>query len=357
MTLELSTSTTPLDSLLEKLNLERLDRDLFLGDPGEGQFRLFGGMVAAQAVAAAYRTVPGHGVAAEPEASGDGQAASLHSMHAYFLRPGRYDTPVRYVVYRIRDGRSFTTRDVVAHQAGEAIFNLSCSFVKPEEGVSHQEAAPSLPGPEGLPAWEFMRPDRHEEREMMERWERQSPIEMRTVDAGGGKRQTAGGKEQTAKGKGRAADGEEQTAGGKRQTAKGKGRAADGEGQTAKGKDDDIPRRRVWIRPRGELPDVEAVHAAVLAYASDMGLIATAHITHNLPRPSAGHSRFMGASASLDHAMWFHRPPRFDGWMLYTSESPIAHAARAMIYAQMWREDGVLVASVVQEGLIRIPKA
>ena len=297
----------PLDSLLQKLNLERLDRDLFLGDPGEGQFRLFGGMVAAQAVAAAYRTVPGHGVAAEPEAAGEGQVASLHSLHAYFLRPGRYDTPVRYVVYRIRDGRSFTTRDVVAHQAGEAIFNLSCSFVKPEEGVSHQEPAPSLPGPDGLPPWEFMRPDRHEERQMIERWERQSPIEVRTADPDG----------------------------------------------LPPG---DTPRRRVWVKPRGELPDIEAVHAAVLAYASDMGLIATARIPHNLPRPSAGQSRFMGASASLDHAMWFHRPPRFDGWMLYTSESPIAHAARAMIYAQMWRQDGVRVASVVQEGLIRVPR-
>ncbi len=304
-----------LDSLLQKLNLERLDRDLFLGDPGEGEFRLFGGMVAAQAVAAAYRTVPGHGLAAEPEAADYGRVASLHSLHAYFLRPGRYDIPVRYVVYRIRDGRTFTTRDVVAHQAGEAIFNLSCSFVKPEEGVSHQEPAPSLPGPEGLPPWEFMRPDRHEERVMMERWERQAPIEMRTVDV-----------------------------------------SRERKDQTAEGKDGEIPRRRVWIRPRGELPNEEWVHAAVLAYASDMGLIATARIPHNLPRPSAGRSRFMGASASLDHAIWFHRPPRFDDWILYTSESPIAHSARALIYAQMWRGDGVRVASVVQESLIRVPQ-
>jgi acyl-CoA thioesterase-2 len=312
----------PLESLIQKLNLEQMDRDLFLGDPGEGEFRLFGGMVAAQAVAAAYRTVPGHGLAAEPEAAADGRVASLHSLHAYFLRPGRYDTPVRYLVYRIRDGRSFTTRDVVAHQAGEAIFNLSCSFAKPEEGVSHQEAAPSLPGPDGLPPWEFMRPDRHEERAMIERWERQAPIEIRTVDVPGeSKGQTTGGKE-----------------------------------QTAASKTSDIPRRRVWIRPRGVLPNEEWVHAAVLAYASDMGLIATARIPHNLPRPSAGHSRFMGASASLDHAIWFHRPPRFDDWMLYTSESPIAHAARALICAQMWSRDGVRVASVAQEGLIRVPQ-
>jgi|CXWL01.1.fsa_nt_gi acyl-CoA thioesterase-2 len=288
-----------IDSLLQKLTLDRLDRDLFLGDPGEGQFRLFGGMVAAQAVAAAYRTID-----APPDA---GPAPSLHSLHAYFLRPGRYDTPVRYVVYRIRDGRSFTTRDVVAHQAGEAIFNLSCSFVKPEEGVSHQEPAPIVPGPEGMKPWAFMRPDQipKEMVTQMKKYESDSPIEVLSADPDGPQ-----------------------------------------EGPT--------PTRRVWIRPRGELPDEEWVHAAVLAYASDMGLIATARMPHNIPR-----NRGAGPmpSASLDHAMWFHHPPRFDDWILYTSESPIAHAARALIFAQMWRRDGTRVASVVQEGLIRTPKA
>jgi acyl-CoA thioesterase-2 len=299
----------PIDSLIKKLHLDRLDRDLFLGDPGEGQMRLFGGMVAGQAVAAAYNTV---------------EEGSLHSMHAYFLRPGRYDSPVRYVVYRIRDGRSFTTRDVVAHQGGEAIFNLSCSFTKPEEGVSHQEQMPSdIVGPEGQPPWEFMRRDQlppGEMRDQMLRWQHMQPIEMVMADTPPKARKNAA--------------------------------AANG----------DIPRRRVWIKPRGELPDEEWVHAAVLAYASDMGLIATARMPHNIPRPTAAavagnQSRFMGASASLDHAIWFHRPPRFDDWILYTSESPIAHAARALIQAQMWSRDGVRVASVVQEGLIRLPKA
>lgn len=287
-----SSPQTPITSLLDKLNLDRLDRDLFLGDPGEGQFRLFGGMVAAQAVAAAYRTL---------------EEGSLHSLHAYFLRPGRYDAPVRYVVYRIRDGRTFTTRDVVAHQNGEAIFNLSCSFAKPEEGVSHQESMPAdVPGPEGLQPWQFMRRDQLPAamREQMERFERTAPIEVLSADPDG-----------------------------------------PFEGDT--------PKRRVWIKPRGELPDEEWAHAAVLAYASDMGLIATARMPHNIPR-NAGPAM---PSASLDHAMWFHRPPRFDGWLLYTSESPIAHAARALIYAQMWSQDGVRVASVVQEGLIRVPKS
>ena len=300
------TTDAPIDSLVKKLHLDRLDRDLFLGDPGEGQFRLFGGMVAGQAVAAAYMTV---------------DEGSLHSLHAYFLRPGRYDAPVRYLVYRIRDGRSFTTRDVVAHQNGEAIFNLSCSFTKPEEGVSHQELMPSdVVGPEGQPPWEFMRRDQlppGEMRDQMLRWQHMQPIEMVMADAPPKARKNA---------------------------------AAAGEG--------DIPRRRVWIKPRGDLPDEEWVHAAVLAYASDMGLIATARMPHDIPRPrpQGNQSRFMGASASLDHSIWFHRPPRFDDWILCTSQSPVAHAARALIHAQMWSRDGTRLASVVQEGLIRVPK-
>lgn len=275
----------PLARLLRQLELDRLDRDLFLGDPGKGQFRLFGGLVAAQSVVAAYRTV---------------EEGAMHSLHAYFLRPGRHDVPIRYVVYRIRDGRTFTTRDVVAYQSGEAIFNLSCSFTKPEEGISHYEPAPRVPDPEGLPQWEFARPDRHEDREMMMRFERESPVELRAIDA-------------------------------------------------ADAPQGDIPRRRVWMRVRGVLPDDPAVHAGLMAYASDRGLIATARIPHGLPRAN-------WASASLDHAIWFHRPPRFDDWLLYTSESPVAHAARALIFGQMFTHDGTRVASVVQEGLIRTPK-
>jgi acyl-CoA thioesterase-2 len=271
-----------LTRLLKQLDLERLDRDLFLGDPGEGEWRLFGGLVAAQSVMAAYRTV---------------DEGALHSLHAYFLRPGKHNVPIRYVVYRIRDGRSFTTRDVVAYQSGEAIFNLSSSFVKPEEGVTHQEPMPDVPGPDGLPQWEFVRPDKPEEAAMMKRMTRHDAIEMRSVD-----------------------------------------RYDAPPGPT--------PRRRVWTRVRGMLPEDPAVHAAMITYASDRGLIATA-------RFSNGISRDMRASASLDHALWFHRPPRFDDWLLFTSESPVAHAARALILGQMYRLDGTRVASVVQEGLIR----
>jgi acyl-CoA thioesterase-2 len=279
------TTQTPLDRLLAQLELDRLDRDLFLGDPGKGESRLFGGLVAAQSVVAAYRTV------------GEGE---IHSLHAYFLRPGRHGVPIRYVVYRIRDGRTFTTRDVVAHQGGEAIFNLSCSFTKPEEGISHAEPPPDLPGPDGLPEWEFVRPDRHEDREMIRRWERQSAVEVRTVDPDG---PPAG----------------------------------------------DIPRRRVWMRVKGALPNEPALHAALMAYASDRGLIATARMPDGMQRGN-------WSGASLDHAIWFHRPPRFDDWLLFTSESPVAHAARALIFGQMYRPDGTRVASVVQEGLIRVPR-
>ncbi len=276
------------ERLVAQLQLEQLDRDLFLGDAGKGERRLFGGLVAAQSVVAAYRTV---------------DEGALHSLHAYFLRPGRHDAPIRYVVYRIRDGRTFTTRDVVAYQSGEAIFNLSSSFVKPEEGVSHQGPMPDVPGPDGLPDWEIVRPDRVREREMMRRWVADSPIEVRTCDPPG-MRTLAG----------------------------------------------EAPSRRVWIRAKGVLPEDPMIHAAVLTYASDMGLIATARIPHGIGRGQP-------TAASLDHAVWFHQPPRFDGWLLYVSESPIANAARALILGQMYRQDGTRIASVAQEGLIRAPRA
>jgi acyl-CoA thioesterase-2 len=271
--------------LLKLLQLDQLDRDLFLGDPGKGEGRLFGGLVAAQCVTAAYRTV---------------ESGAMHSLHAYFLRPGRHETPIRYVVYRIRDGKTFTTRDVVAYQAGEAIFQMSCSFARPEEGVSRQSGPmPHSDGPEGLPEWDLVRPDKAM-REMMKRWRRERPIEMRFE----------GPPEPPASGP--------------------------------------VPSRRLWFRPKGVLPEDPAVHAAVLAYASDMSLMSTAYYSHRIP-----HVWNQSLTASLDHAIWFHHPPRFDDWLLYTSESPIAHAARSLIHATMHRQDGTHVVSVAQEGLIR----
>ena len=283
----LDESPSPLARLIDQLDLKPVDSDVFEGQPGEGWRRLFGGHVAAQAVIAAYRTVA------------DG---AIHSLHAYFVRPGRHDVPIRYVVHRIRDGRTFTTRDVVAYQSDEAIFNLSCSFAKPEEGLSRHPAPPDVPGPEGLPPWGFPRWGRPEDQARAAAFERQSAIEIRSVDA-------------------------------------------------VEPPPGDMPRRRVWMGLRGTPPEDPAMHAALLTYASDRGFIATAHVS--LPRGQSGRPMGPGASASLDHAIWFHRPPRFDDWLLFTSESPVAHAARALILGQVYRRDGVQVATVVQEGLIR----
>ncbi|MCP5060423.1 MAG: acyl-CoA thioesterase II [bacterium] len=270
------------DRLLELLKLEALDRDLFLGETPRGEGRLFGGLVAAQAAMAAMETVEG---------------ASLHSLHAYFLRPGRHDTPIRFIVHRIRDGRSFTTRRVVAYQAGEAIFNLSTSFAKPEEGISHQTPAPEAPGPEGLPDWEELRA------RMLGRPEavRHQPIEVRACDPD------------------------------------------DPEGNPQE------PRKRIWFRPAGAVPDDPRIHTALLIYASDRTLISTASRPHGLPWGKR-------MVASLDHAMWIHRPPHFDDWVLYASESPVAHAARGLVFGGMYDLEGQLIASVAQEGLIRVPR-
>jgi acyl-CoA thioesterase-2 len=221
----------------------------------------------------------------------------LHSIHAYFLRPGRYDLPIRFVVHRIRDGRSFTTRRVVAHQDGEAIFNMAASFARPEEGMSHQRPMRETPPPDGLEEWTTLR---HRALGLPEPQEFESPIEVRVLDADGF--------------------------------------------------DDSKPRepkRQVWIRPRGIIPDDSALHTASLVYATDRTLLSTAiRATGFTPGKEV-----MGAS--LDHAVWLHHPIRFDDWLLFTSESPISHAARGLIFGSLYRRDGVQLASVAQEGLIR----
>ncbi len=270
---------SPVEKLVRLFALEPLDRDLFLGDPGPGERRLFGGLVAAQSYLAAARTLD------------DGDARPLHSLHAYFLRPGRYQTPIRFVVDRIRDGRSFTTRRVVAHQGGEAIFSLSASFARIEAGVSHQDAAPASADPEALPEhlggpWRAPGMAEH------------NPIEMRSPD-----------------------------------------------GLLAPG--DPVPRERmVWMRPRGPVADDPLVHTALLVYASDRNLVSTAVRALDEPRDSF-------QMASLDHALWMHRPVRFDDWLLFVSESPVAHGSRGLIFGSVFERDGARVASVAQEGLVR----
>lgn len=275
--------TTPLEKLLTRLDPERLDRDIFLGDSGRGEGRLFGGFVAAQSLVAAARTL-------EPS-QGD-----IHSLHAYFIRGGRHNVPIHYTVDRIRDGRTFATRRVVAHQSGEGIFCLDASFTREEEGISHQEPMPAAPPPEGLPNWDLIRADRNWD---PERWARWSPIEILACDP-----------------------------------------------EQARSLEPGPATRQVWIRPRGELPEDSVLHAALITWASDRGLVSTAQRAHGIPWNKA-------ASASLDHAIWFHRKPHWDGWMLYSAWSNAAHSGRALIHGTMYAQDGTLMASVAQEGLVR----
>jgi len=276
----MSDDATPLARLLRRLDLQQQDDTLFIGHPGKGTGALFGGMVAAQSTVAAGLTVDGR---------------SLHSLHGYFLRPGRHDVPIHFSVDRIREGRTFSTRSVVARQAGEAIFNLSADFTRPEEGISHQDPMPDAPEPAELPDWEDLRAqllggDRRPD----------GPVEVRVCDP-------------------------DSTQPGVRLPA----------------------RRRVWMRPRGTLPEDPLVHAAMLVYASDRTLLRTAARPH-------GATWRLRVGASLDHAVWLHRPARFDDWVLLASESPVAHAARALLLGAMFCRDGVRIASVAQEGLLRL---
>jgi len=273
---------SPLERLVELLTLERLDADLYLAETPAGEGRLFGGLVAAQAVMAASATL---------------ERGDLHSLHAYFLRPGAHQVPIRFVVHRIRDGKTFTTRRVVAHQGGEAILGLESSFTLPEAGISHQDAMPEAPAPEDVPDWEQLRAAMLHQPEAL----RPQPIEVRTCDPD------------------------------------------DPEGRPQPAA------KRVWMRPVGPVPDDPRLHEALLVYASDRTLLSTASRPHGLPWGKR-------MAASLDHAMWLHRPARFDDWVLYASESPVAHAARGLVLGAMYDRSGARIASVTQEGLVRIPR-
>jgi acyl-CoA thioesterase-2 len=278
-------SQDAVDQLITLLDLEPIEVNMFRGrSPDEDRQRIFGGQVAGQALVAAARTVD--------------EDRQVHSLHAYFLRAGDPRAPILYEVDRIRDGRSFTTRRVVAIQHGRAIFNLSASFQVAEEGFDHAAEMPEVTPPEGLPTvWERLR-DRPE----LAAWaERPRPIDVRHAE-----REPASG---------------------------------DGGGDA---------RQRVWFRADGRLPDDQLIHSIVLTYASDMTLLDTSMIAHG------GHwfdpSIFM---ASLDHAMWFHRPFRADEWLLYDCTSPSASGSRGLANGRMFTRDGRLVASAVQEGLLR----
>ncbi|HZB51839.1 MAG TPA: acyl-CoA thioesterase II [Mycobacteriales bacterium] len=277
------------DGLVRLLDLEQVEVDIFRGSgPPVSLQRVFGGQVAGQALVAAGRTVP----ADRP----------VHSLHAYFLRPGDPAVPIVYLVDRLRDGRSFVARRVVAVQHGKAIFSLSASFQRAEDGLDHQGEMPAVPAPETLPTLaERYAPYA----EQLGAWARlPRPIDVRYVDDPPFVLRAAG-----------------RTGG---------------------------SLTRVWLRADGMLPDDPLVHVCALTFASDLTLLDSVLSTHGV----AWAADVKGAS--LDHAMWFHRPFRADEWLLYESDSPSASGGRGLATGRIWSADGRLVTSVVQEGLIRV---
>jgi acyl-CoA thioesterase-2 len=277
-------------SLLGLLDLEPLEQNLFRGlSPPYGWQRVYGGQVLGQALVAAVRTVAAERVA--------------HSLHAYFLLPGDPARPIIYEVERTRDGSSFTTRRVKAIQHGRTMFAMSVSFHKPEVGLEHSSPMPNVPPPEALPSEQDLKDQLLAKlpAAMRSYWERERPIELRPIDAS-------------------------------RYLAR----------------EPRAPEQLVWMRASGTLPAAFPLHQCVLAYACDFPLLDTALIAH-------GKLMFDPELqlASLDHAMWFHRPFRADEWLLYAMDSPSAHGARGFCRGAVYRRDGVLVASVAQEGLMR----
>ncbi|MGY2048738.1 acyl-CoA thioesterase II [Methylobacterium sp. JK268] len=282
--------TRAVDDLLGLLDLEQLEQNLFRGrSPKDRWQRVFGGQVIGQALVAATRTVPAE--------------RRPHSLHAYFLLGGDPRVPIIYEVDRIRDGGSFTTRRVTAIQHGRPIFSMSASFHKDEPGFDHRMPMPDVPMPEALADESGLKasimpgmPDA-----VRAYFERERPIELRAVEMA-------------------------------RYTSR----------------EPHPPRFNVWIRATAPLPDDPAVHQSVLAYASDMTLLDTSLAAH-------GRTVFERSiqPASLDHALWFHRPFRADEWLLYAQDSPSASGARGFARGLIFTRDGTLVASVAQEGLIR----
>lgn len=283
---------TDVEALLAILDLEQLEINLFRGRSGSpGGGRVFGGHVIAQALVAAQRTVEGERIA--------------HSLHGYFLLGGDPKVPIIFEVDRIRDGGSFTTRRVVAIQHGKAIFSMAASFQKPEEGLTHQATMPQVPQPEDLPsdaAWRERLVARFPQAAARD-WMALQPLELKPIGL-----------------------------------------------EPSFLSDKSAPERPgMWVRTRGPLPDGIGIHQAVLAYASDLSLLQAALTPHS----RSVFDRDLQA-ASLDHALWLHRPFRADEWMLYVQDSPSAQAGRGFCRGELYSRDGVLVASAAQEGLMRV---
>ncbi|HEV2561445.1 MAG TPA: acyl-CoA thioesterase II [Rhizomicrobium sp.] len=280
----------PIDDLIALLDLEPIEVNIFRGvSPQDRSQRVFGGQVLGQALVAATRTV---------------EERVCHSLHAYFLLPGDPKVPILYEVDRSRDGKSFSSRRVVAIQHSRPIFHMSVSFQVAEPGLEHQIDAPDVPRPETLPSEDDFRRDMADKipEKYREHFLRKRPIELRPID----RTDIFCPKKQP-------------------------------------------PHQAVWVRATGALPADVALQQCVLAYASDMTLLDTALMPHGI-----GWFEDRIQMASIDHAMWFHRPFRADQWLLYVQDSPSASGARGFNRGLIYDENGKLVASVAQEGLMRL---
>jgi acyl-CoA thioesterase II len=283
--------SSALDAVVELLDLEQIELNIFRGRSPEGERRqrVFGGQVAGQALVAAGRTVP-------PD-------RLVHSLHAYFIRPGDPTVPLVYLVERVRDGRSFTTRRVTVVQHGKTIFTLSASFQHPEEGhFDHFVPMPEVPAPDEV------EPTSVRLRRLFgpaaDEYARDNPIDIRHVGS----------------------------------------LSAEVERDPSLA----APNNIVWLRADGKLPDDPLLHVCLMTYASDMTLLDTVLQAHGVSWDS------LIAGASLDHAMWFHRPFRADQWLLYAQDSPSSTGGRGLARGEVYTEQGILVVSVVQEGLLRL---
>lgn len=277
----------PTEELVDLLDLEELDTDLFRGrQPESARARVYGGQVAAQALVAAVRTVP--------------EEFALHSLHSYFLRGGDYSVPIVYDVERPRDGRSFVTRRVVARQHGRPIYYQTLNFQRPEEGWEHQDVMPAVGAPEtGFDLVEVMKKGGNDEAEALgKEW---GALDVRWL------------------------------------------------GNTRFGLEPDeghVSQARMWVRLREGLGDDPMLHTAAFTYASDVSLLGSTLAVH-------GGNPAKTQMASLDHTIWFHKPFRADEWWLYDQWSPSAQGARGLAFGRIFTQDGTLVATVAQEGLIR----
>ena len=280
-----------LSDLLRQFELERLEVNLFRGESRDiGSPQVFGGQVLGQALTAAYATVDA--------------GREVHSLHAYFLRRGDFNRPIVYQVDRSRDGHSFSSRRVIAIQNGDPIFTFSSSFHVPEPGLDHQSVMPQVPPPETLPDWS--RPAAEIAERLPEKIRRfmvrERPFDLRPVDP-----------------------------------------------IDYLDPKPAPPVQHIWLRTAGRLPDDPHLHRCLLAYISDFSLLGTATRPHAIQYSSDGL-----VMASIDHAMWFHRDFRVDDWLLYSMDSPSASGARGFSRGSIFDRSGRLVASIAQEGLMRV---